>query len=990
MTLRKIVYVLCLFGLLCGGDAWAGIPTLQKQQAPPLNVRVVDRGGGMPNDYINHLFKDQAGLMWVCSNRGVYFILPWGDIKNFGQGEGLVHQMVLQMAQTQDGWEYLATAEGGLLSFNGTRFAPVLPEVFGRGTIRYMAADQHNNLFIIIDGKLGYLNGKKQWQVLKTLNAGVESRIYTMPAGHVVLAEGHVVQPLMTMGGTVKATTAEALPLPAHAVAVAQAQGQLVFTDNEKVYLYAQGQNHWTLTQTLPSLGRNLISASISRDGKIWLGYRDKGLVVLDKEAYYEYNNKNYLSSNYIKQIFIDNEGAVWLGTYGNGFMHVSETYLSIYRKADGLDEQSVQHVAVSTDGRLTLATTSSSLFLIEKNKVLAVRDTSLYNLRTLAFSSATDAYMASDMGVYKVSFGAGGMHTTQRLPIKGGARALTCVVQGTNVQTNVQIWVATLQSKLVVLENNLVKETYDLPADFRIERLSQSGNRVWALSDDGQARAYSTEGLVLRQLSRTQGLPNTNINDIHDDGAGNVILATDSGIYTLPKGATRAKPAVKNGTAPVYLLFEHRGMLHALAEKLLYQKRDTGWLRCNSYKPMSNERAAVNTAVWSPNASMLALASTKGVAISNLNHWHTYTGAFKLVSLSGAADGFGSFDWTTTKTMLRYHEGVSSIRIRYQITDYNCNGDVRFYYQLVKDKDTSYFSTGNKDYNFIKPEPGHYKVSIYGIGQDGTLTSNKLYLDFVILPAWYKQGWFAFLVAVVLLATVWLSANLYSNYLYRQKMREIQMTQRIQAERERISRDLHDNVGSQLVYMVNALEQVRRQVPQMADEQVQEKNQNKLVELSTLARTTIQNLRESIWVLHQGGEIEMLNFVERIRRYLDQVKLLAHVRVHEHVSVEEGGHLTPVQALNLFRIVQEAVTNAVRHSQALEFHLSISWQQGLFSIEVADAGIGFGTGQNARSDSYGLKNMQHRAEEIGATFNLISTPGAGTRVVLTLPITPA
>jgi signal transduction histidine kinase len=90
---------------------------------------------------------------------------------------------------------------------------------------------------------------------------------------------------------------------------------------------------------------------------------------------------------------------------------------------------------------------------------------------------------------------------------------------------------------------------------------------------------------------------------------------------------------------------------------------------------------------------------------------------------------------------------------------------------------------------------------------------------------------------------------------------------------------------------------------------------------------------------------------------------------------------LSPARVLNVLRLLQEAVTNAVRHGRARRIEVDAVDRDGTVTIEVADDGCGFDPGRAVRGR--GLRNMAHRAREVGADFGIDSRPGAGTRVRL-------
>jgi two-component system nitrate/nitrite sensor histidine kinase NarX len=88
-----------------------------------------------------------------------------------------------------------------------------------------------------------------------------------------------------------------------------------------------------------------------------------------------------------------------------------------------------------------------------------------------------------------------------------------------------------------------------------------------------------------------------------------------------------------------------------------------------------------------------------------------------------------------------------------------------------------------------------------------------------------------------------------------------------------------------------------------------------------------------------------------------------------------------------LVRIVQEALTNIRKHAQACGVTISVFEHDGSVILEVRDNGRGFAPEETQPASQYGLRSMRERAESIGADFQIISTPGAGTTVRLQLPI---
>lgn len=191
--------------------------------------------------------------------------------------------------------------------------------------------------------------------------------------------------------------------------------------------------------------------------------------------------------------------------------------------------------------------------------------------------------------------------------------------------------------------------------------------------------------------------------------------------------------------------------------------------------------------------------------------------------------------------------------------------------------------------------------------------------------------------------------------------------------ERSRIMRDMHDGIG---VYLTSMIRQI-------------ENNNINREQLSESAHNALNDLRLMIDSLGSASTDipAMLGmFRTRINVMLTacQIELVWHVE--ELPPVKDFG---PERALNLLRILQEAVTNALKHSGASRIGLSAYSELtpqglGLIKVEVYDNGKGF---SNSKSEGNGLKNMEYRAKKIAAEFK-IETNQNGSRVIVTLPIT--
>ncbi|MEP7264158.1 MAG: histidine kinase [Bacteroidota bacterium] len=203
--------------------------------------------------------------------------------------------------------------------------------------------------------------------------------------------------------------------------------------------------------------------------------------------------------------------------------------------------------------------------------------------------------------------------------------------------------------------------------------------------------------------------------------------------------------------------------------------------------------------------------------------------------------------------------------------------------------------------------------------------------------------------------------------------------------ERKRIAAELHDNIGTQLSYISRKIEYM------IADQaSLTEKHVQSLQDITGSARRSISDLRETIWALKKEN-ISINDLSDRIKVFVhQQLEGQQNIQLHINEKIERPIHFTSVESLNIFRILQEAIHNAIKHSNGSNLNLSFeSFSDGRWSISVRDNGKGFETGKQYENN-FGLENMEHRARETGGTLLIKSIEGAGTTILIHGQLTDA
>jgi two-component system sensor histidine kinase UhpB len=200
--------------------------------------------------------------------------------------------------------------------------------------------------------------------------------------------------------------------------------------------------------------------------------------------------------------------------------------------------------------------------------------------------------------------------------------------------------------------------------------------------------------------------------------------------------------------------------------------------------------------------------------------------------------------------------------------------------------------------------------------------------------------------------------------------------------ERKRIAREIHDELGGQLTsikaYVSVSVEQARARG---------EEPDPLLSEAADMAKSAIETVRRVITDL-RPSVLDQLGVWAALEWYVDRVQKMSGLRCvcaidEELAAIEVDAELSTM----LFRVLQEALTNVVRHAEASEVRVAARLQSGVIVLEIVDNGKGIDTGRLLNRESMGLLGMYERTRHFGGELKISGIPGKGTSVVLRLSV---
>ncbi len=205
----------------------------------------------------------------------------------------------------------------------------------------------------------------------------------------------------------------------------------------------------------------------------------------------------------------------------------------------------------------------------------------------------------------------------------------------------------------------------------------------------------------------------------------------------------------------------------------------------------------------------------------------------------------------------------------------------------------------------------------------------------------------------------------------------QIEMQNQLQEQRLSISRDLHDNIGAQLTFVISSVDNLKFG-NQIGDSKIV----HQLTKISDFTKSTIIELRDTIWAMNKN-EFSFEDLRSRIFNFIEKAKI-AKEDIEFSFKIDatlSDVRFSSLQGINIYRTIQEAINNAMKYAEAATISVDVEKIEDQIKIVIQDDGIGFDL--NTADIGNGIQNMKKRMSDVGATFELISEQNKGTIVTI-------
>ncbi len=261
------------------------------------------------------------------------------------------------------------------------------------------------------------------------------------------------------------------------------------------------------------------------------------------------------------------------------------------------------------------------------------------------------------------------------------------------------------------------------------------------------------------------------------------------------------------------------------------------------------------------------------------------------------------------------------------------------------------------------------------------------IFVAFVSVGLVLDEGWFLGLILTLLYSAIYLFVNTLAVALrqledaHQQLQASAIQSEEMAAtqERNRLARNLHDSVTQTIFSMTLAADTARIQLDRDPTQVAFH-----LDRLQQLAQSALSEMRSLVFEL-RPTTLSEAGLIATLNQHLEVLGKQHRLTVTLQVDGDEI--LSKEQEHNLFRIVQEALNNIVKHAHTDRASVCLKFRDDQISLQISDEGKGFSPGSTPVGEKHlGLSSMRERVEMMGGTFRFDSRPGKGTEIMIDIP----
>ncbi|MBI4661627.1 MAG: hypothetical protein HY735_22620 [Verrucomicrobia bacterium] len=959
---------------------------------------------GLPSNRVNAIAQDRTGLLWFGTDTGVASFD--GQLATvYTTTDGLADNFVSAIHKDERGDLWFATASG-ISHFDGKRFVTHnLPEDIGPGPITAIGPGWPSGLFVgTRTGLASFGNGRFEtlepalaldrqylpdWNGFATV--GIQAApggtwqgltAYTPHLGAIVfqgatnrfqllwkdgLANAHLKTSRVDASGTVWAGTVEGLSC----------------FDGERV-------RNWTMQDGLLHNAVNAIT--LAANGVLWLGTERTGgplavggLTRFDGKRFVHFTEHDGLSGGAVLAVFQDRGGTLWVGTRNGGVFAYDPAGVETLTVRHGLPGNRIQTLKRTSEENLWIGTAQSGVARYdgEKFQRFGAKDGLLHEEIRVFFEDQQDRLWVGTRG---------GLSRFDGKRFESFPLPSVTTINAIGQDRNGTIWVSAGEdSQWGVLFRSDGQQFEQFGG-----RLGRIGGIRALCQDDRGNLWFGRSGEAPQLFDGTRFRTLLDLASTHDRGVCAMHFQAATGIWILTTNE----------------LVQFKGEL--LTQRLnLREAPDRPFSSLFSdddgrfWFGSSRGVRLFDGFAWSVLEPVDGLSGRSVVAIERgerndevflatdggLTRYRRTADAPKLriVSVKGPEPG--------ERPSGRFHVKTGArVSIQYSAIDFKTHPSKRQYRRrLVSPAEDSALNLAppvfvtESNFDFVPEVRGQYVFEVEAIDRDLNYSAPERVV-FLATPPWYLNGWLLSPALATGASLLVFAGTMAARYFGRRRIQQLERQHAAQQafsrqliasqeqERTRIAAEIHDSLGQNLLVIKN-LALLGQAAPANAGTAPE-----RFGEVSILASQTIKEMRSIAYAL-RPFELDRLGLRRAIAVMAEKAADSSGCKIETSLA-EMDGLFSGEHQIALYRIVQESLTNVLKHSGAAWAWIEIAREKNALELRIQDNGRGFdAAGRESDGKGLGFSGMTERARILGGELRVESALGRGTLIRLRVPL---
>ncbi len=965
--------------------------------AQQLAFKTYTRGTGLASDYILSLYQDNRGFLWIGTDRGVsrYDGL---NFRNFTTEDGLPSNMIYSIFQSADGAMWYGTYEGGACRFDGIKFQAFTTEDgLPSNSVNAITEDRYGRMYF--ETSLGTVmkRGNKFVRVFD-YKGGTARPMLRLRNGNILIPDSSRLYEITPTKDD--RILKKIIPIESsHGInfyfmnstaAIERENGEVVLAAAKSLLFMRRTDTGWSVKR---KGGKFAEAKGIVEDwsGTLWLGGQ-LGLTQFSDNKTKSYGIESGVDPPFIQALLTDKEGVMWVGTFGGGLKKLIGNHLRFFTNRDGLLSDNVNTIFPDSKNRIWVGTKKLANVIVNEKVYPVQFERNYSNDQTRAFGENAEGiiYLGALNYLFRVSDSPNSTFNANRIPEIRTAFSGIAVINSSVDKKG--LWLGTYGEGVVNLAKGKVLQitTKDGIVSDVIEYISSYRNGLWFLSRNNGATFYQNG--KMKNYTNANGLPFRMLFCVSEDKDSTIWFGTNNGLVRM-KGNTASVYGKEEGLVGSSVIGIIKDSSHGssnmwiVSDRALHRFENDKLQSYASFSIISSEETSINQISYQASTNQLWLSTTNGAVRVNLDAARRLDVVPPIHITKVFNDDVLLYDELATITsknelkqfFLPYDR--NNISFSYASTSFTREGEVRYQYKLSGTDEQWSEPTRERVVRFRNLSFGEYTLSVKAINPDGVKSTEAASFSIVIKPPFWWEWWFLILLGSSVLAIIIGTVKYYATIKLKKIIYELEKEKAVQDERERISRDLHDNVGTQLTNIITGIG-----LAEIYNKTEESKTSELLYSLKNEVRETMTQLRETIRTL-KSNEMSFENFIIELRNVIVRRSKYYSGELLLNVVGDLNNDLIfqPIQTLHLFRIIQEAITNSIKHSEANKITVNVSYKDELLSVSIIDNGKGVKERDYDLMNGSGLENMKKRAEEINAELIIKNTPDEGVSIDVNL-----